>query len=129
MTMILRRMAVLSAIFSLMLPVTANAWKVGERGDAGSIFLHVEPIEGVYVNNWWGTAVGSADDGDVKVYISGEGKTVDFDGILSLNCESADGHFWKTASNFETPVKQNEMGEILPKKVLQNARKFFCKKN
>lgn len=122
-----RLIVALGAICCLIAATPANAWKVGERGDAGSVFLHDQPLEGVYGNNWWGTAVSSADTGQINVYIHGEGKTVEFDGIVSLNCESASGYYWKTASNFETPVKKAEMREILPKKVLQNARKLFCK--
>ncbi len=123
------QVAMLGAISCLVLTIPANAWIVGERGEANSVFLYDEPIEGVYQNNWWGTAVSSGETGQINVYIQGEGKTVDFDGILSLNCENPSGYFWKTASNFETPVKKKKIMEILPHTVLQNARTLFCRQN
>jgi len=123
------RIAMLGVISCLIALTPANAWTVGERGEAGSVFLYDQPIEGVYQNNWWGTAVSSGETGQINVYIHGEGKTVDFDGILSLNCENSSGYFWKTASNFETPVMKKDVIEILPNIILQNARKLFCKRN
>jgi len=123
------RIAMLGTIGCLFLPITVNAFTVGERGEANSVFLYDEPIEGVYGNNWWGTAISSGETGQINVYIHGEGKTVDFDGILSVNCESPSGFFWKTASNFGTPVKKTDMIEIIPNTVLENARKLFCRQN
>ena len=123
------RIAMLGAISCVILPAAASAWIVGERGEVNSVFLYDQPIEGVYGNNWWGTAVSSGETGQINIYIHGEGKAVDFDGILSLSCENPSGYFWKTASNFETPVKKKEMIEILPNIVLQSARTLFCEKN
>lgn len=123
MTFYTRWITGLSAICCLMLPVSASGWTVGERGGEGSVFLYDQPVEGVYGNNWWGKSVSSGASGQIDVYITGEGKTADFVGVVSLNCDNVSGHNWKTASNFGTPVNVND---IVPLGVVVNARKFFC---
>ncbi len=57
-------------------------YKQGGLYEDGSVFLYREPVE-IYWNDWTGIKL----LGD-KAYISGQGKTVQFDGVVSLNCQS-----------------------------------------
>lgn len=107
------------------LPAPSTAWTVGEPGDDGSIFLHDQPVEGIYGNTWWGKTVNSGAARHIDVQILGEGKTVDFEGTLSLNCANAAGTEWKTDVNFS--ASPAEIYDLVPGQVLRNAHMIFCR--
>lgn len=105
--------------------------RVGSRGSEG-IFLFEEPIEQAgYFNEWWAHEVSSESEieqlGQVEVSIRGDGKTVDFTGLLSMNCENGK-NFWRGTQNFNTPLDEEEVNETVPKQVIRNVYKLFCRR-
>ncbi len=117
------RIAVFSTFICLLMPVAAFAWTPGEPDGEGGVFLFEEKVEGVYGNNWWGKSLGPIPDRFIEIKVTAEGKTAEFEGVLSLDCRMASGHQWKAASNFRGSVNADE---IVPHDVPVNARKFFC---
>lgn len=92
----------------------------------GRKFLYREMIESVYWNDWSGSIVSNQETGQVDIYISGKGKTSNFSGVLSINCESKSGYYWKTASNFSKPLSAADIKEQVPIEIISRAKKLFC---
>lgn len=97
----------------------------GSKTDEARVFLYRSPIE-IYWDDWSGVAVSSRKASQVDVYIRGEGKTVDFDGVVSINCDSGSGFFWKTASNFGEPLDERGINESVPLIAVAHAKEIFC---
>lgn len=98
-------------------------YKRGDRYENGEVFLYREPVE-IYRNDWTGIRV-SKD----RVRISGQGKTVDFKGFLSLNCRGASGYSWITASNKlgqGNITTDAQISKIVPAQVTLAASEEFC---
>lgn len=101
--------------------------KVGQvyRGD---VFLYEEPIE-MYWNNWWAHPLSSDSQrkmlGQAELTITGEGKTVDFVGTLSMNCENGK-YSWRGTENFQQRLNGREVVELVPRQVIKNVHKLFC---
>ena len=109
----------LICFLSLSIASISFAYEPGEAYGQGK-FLYSEPVEGIYSNNWHGVALNDG-NGQAVVYINGEGKTVDFYGILSVNCENSNS-YWISAKNFEV-----EDSSVVPQKVVMGAAFLFCK--
>lgn len=101
--------------------------KVGQPYNGG-VFLYEEPVE-IYWNDWWAHPLKSRADvkeyGQAEPTITGEGKTVDFVGLLSINCENGK-HTWRGTQNFDRTLGEQETDEIVPPQVIKNAHKLFC---
>ena len=108
----------------VLLNFSANAYEQGEKFEDGMIFLYREKVE-IYWNDWVGKALNHS-----KVYISGEGKTATFDGVIELNCDSSSGYSWITAStgydNINT--KESDLKNIVPIQVVSAVFEEFCSK-
>ena len=90
------------------------------------VFLHEQPIE-IYWNSWDGLQL-SADAGQVDVHIRGEGKTVSFDGILSLHCDPGGGSYWIVAGNAGVALSTNDdIAYHVPGEVPARAREALCR--
>ena len=100
---------------------TYSAPKVGTAINGG-VFLHREPVE-MYWDDW--VAYPMMDrkdlpsDGQAVLAITGEGKSVNFNGILSINCVNGQ-NYWE-AANADAP------DEHIPVAVKNNAVSLFCK--
>ncbi len=97
----------------------------------GGIYLYEQIIER-YRNEWVAYTKLAANklpaNAEAAIQIKGEGKTVDFSGIVIINCANG-RHVWKSASNFGTVLKLPvEIQELVPPQVIQNATRLFCKK-
>jgi hypothetical protein len=99
---------------------------VGSKTDRGRTFLLREPVE-MYWNDWSGVRVSDDGAGQVDVYIAGEGKTVVFDGVVSLNCESETEYYWRIAGDSGQALSEEEVDAKVPPRVIVNARAIFCK--
>jgi hypothetical protein len=88
--------------------------------------LYKQELEGVYFNSWTGMKVSGSPGNQVDVHVLGEGKSVDFNGILSINCSSGSGYFWKTASNFHESLSEVQITEIVPIEVVAKSNATFC---
>ena len=87
------------------------------------VYLYKEPIE-MYWNDWKGKRLQRND-----IYISGQGKTSDFHGIVHLNCDSGSGYSWVTASNFNNNcLTEADFNDIVPIQALSVAFQKFCPK-
>lgn len=98
-------------------------YKRGDRYENGEVFLYREPVE-IYWNDWTGIRV-SKD----RVRISAQGKTVDFKGVLSLNCRGASGYSWITANNKfgqGNITTDAQISKIVPVQVTLAASEEFC---
>ncbi len=98
--------------------------KLGDIQADGSVHLYREPVE-IYWNDWRGQRLPGN-----KVHISSEGKTVQFDGILELNCDSRTGHSWHAASNGYSyngrSMTEAQIKETVPNRVMIAAYAVFC---
>jgi hypothetical protein len=84
-----------------------NRWSNSETPGAGfgSTIIRVEP----------------------ELYIHGEGKTVSFDGVVFLECDTDLDPIWKTASVWDAqPADLVMIAETVPAEVMDNARTVFC---
>lgn len=110
--------------------VAAQEPKLGDKNFDGRTFIFYQPVE-IYGNNWSGIRVNDPASDQANVYIKGEGKTVDFDGVMSINCDSASGYFWLTGSFWggETPATEQLYNENIPTEVIAGARQLFCGKS
>lgn len=93
----------------------------------GRAFLHREFIDRRFFNDWSGIKVSGNHSSQVFVHVSGEGKTVGFHGILSINCNSGSGYYWETAANYKRALTEADLNEIVPLSVIANAKHIFCK--
>lgn len=104
--------------------------RFGESTRDDGIFLYEEKVE-IYWNDWWAHPLQSRKTrdkyGHADLTITGEGKTVDFRGIISMNCENGKFH-WVTASNFGKSIEgDSNISMIVPKQVTKNIYKLFCR--
>lgn len=102
--------------------------KVGSSVDGG-IFLYREAVEG-YWDDWIAFPLMPKSNipttGQARATITGEGKTANFIGNLSINCENGK-HFWESAeSDSEILTIDDQADEIVPSSVIGNAIKLFC---
>jgi hypothetical protein len=117
-------------VFALLVAVSYAATPPGTPY-RGGIYLYEQIIER-YRNEWVAyTTMAAAKlptKAEASIQIKGEGKTVEFSGIVIINCANG-RHVWKSASNFGTALKQpGEIQELVPPQVMQNAAQLFCKK-
>lgn len=85
-------------------------------------FLYEEKVE-IYWNEWSGLAINdSAETSQAEILIRASGKTADFYGILSINCNNAKS-FWISAVNYGKPV---EASQVVPQEVMMKASVSFC---
>ncbi len=94
-------------------------------------FVHREEIEGPYINEWYAQPLTSTDATNKRaltVLILGEGKTVEFSGILSFKC---DGGYksWRSVQNFyQTITDESEIMKIVPEAVYHTTCRMFYHK-
>ena len=101
--------------------------QVGMVTSDGHVFLYREPFEQFW-NDWTGMRVNNPESKGADVYIQGEGKTVNFNGVLSLNCPQGWGHFWLSGAFWggQQPATREFLNENIPQEVVTQARRFFC---
>ncbi len=115
-----------SAIFLTNLNAERDTYSIPKVGTTinGGIFLHRESVE-MYWDDWVAYPMLDRKDlpsnGQVTLAINGEGKSVNFNGILSINCENGQ-NYWE-AANADAPE------EHIPVAVNNNAVSLFCKGN
>ena len=113
----------LMLLLSATAAIGGSSPKTGTPVAEGGLFLYREPIE-IYWNDWRGVLVTRPFTNQAEVAIIGEGKTVDFASILSINCVNGK-NFWRTeALDFEDKIQK----PVIPKPVIQNAVKLFCRR-
>ncbi len=103
--------------------------KIGSSHNNGQ-FLYEEKVE-LYWNDWSGHPLTSWKEIEkyhqAEITIRGEGKTVDFSGILSMNCKNG-RHYWVTASNFGGQISSvDKIEKLVPEQVIKNVYKLYCK--
>ena len=96
-------------------------------GQADRVLLLKQELEGGYSDDWSGGLVSSGQGDQVEVHIQREGKSGDFDGILSINCTSQSGYYWKTASDYSHALSEAELAETVPIEVISKAKSTFCR--
>jgi hypothetical protein len=115
--------AVLASVL-MMSPAMADL-EVGDRDPGGGLFLHYEQVE-QFGNTWRGVRVNN-NPVEPELYIHGEGKTVSFDGVVFLECDTDLDPIWKTASVWDAqPADLVMIAETVPAEVMDNARRVFC---
>jgi hypothetical protein len=98
----------------------------------GGIFLYEQPIEGVYTNDWWAHPLKSMEEiretGSAELTITGEGKTVEFIGTLSMDC-SGRHQRWRGVQNFYDSIRGDDerITELVPNQVIRNVYRLFCR--
>src|SRR5688500_14522248 len=89
---------------------------------AEKVHLYRMPVE-IYWNDYFGQVLEPGPS--PTVWITGEGKTAGFDGIVSLNCENG-LYSWKTFEGFWHGWGGEEGDPPLPTQVMTVAFKKFC---
>lgn len=102
----------------------------GESSRDDGMFLYEEKIE-MYWNEWWAHPLGSKKTikkyGQAEITIMGEGKTVDFSGIISMNCSNGK-YYWRSVSNFGDAITDDiEIKRLVPDQIRKNIYKLFCR--
>lgn len=90
----------------------------------GGTFLYEDPIEGVYSNFW--TAYPIRSGSSPELTIRGEGKTVEFSGVIQLNCENGK-YFWHSGNLFQEPLSTQEIGDLVPEQAVRAMVRIFCR--
>jgi len=62
-----------------------------------------EPLEGVYSQDWAGRVIGADPASGVLVYLRGSGKSGDFHGVLSVDCETPSRSAWVAQGGYLAP--------------------------
>ena len=87
--------------------------------------LFRQPVE-LYWNDWFGTLI-RKDEGETIVLVESEGKTSEFNGILSHNCSASDKYFWKSASDYGNAIDLSVDDAVnIPKEVVNKVFEDFC---
>jgi hypothetical protein len=104
-----------------------TAASADDPNSTSAVLIYEEKVE-IYFNLWSGIRVNDASADQATVYIKGEGKTVDFDGVMSINCEAMSGYSWITGAFWsgETPATEALYQENIPSEVISGARELFC---
>lgn len=94
-------------------------------------FVHREEIGGPYINEWYAQPLTSTDVSGgrgLTVLILGEGKTVEFSGILNFKCDG--GHKnWRSVQNFyQTITDESEIKALVPEAVFHTTCRLFYHK-
>ena len=105
--------------------LTAGETRAGEPVETRGVFLFREPVERAgYFNEWWAYPIDlrepHLDRASSDVMIIGEGKTVEFRGVLRLGDGTAEPA-WQSAGNFEEGVPADELERLVPRQVVDNA--------
>lgn len=112
--------------------VEARVEELSERVGStyrGGVFLLEEPVEGIYYNEWWAHPISSDEEiskfNQAEMTIRGEGKTIDFAGVLSMNCTNG-RYLWMGTHNFIDPISEEKTKRLVPLQVTRNAYRLFC---
>lgn len=102
----------------------------GEAVDGG-VFLYREPVER-YWNDWVAYPLMARERlptaGQAELSVRGQGKTADFNGTLSINCENGK-HYWKGAENLGNALTEDAaLEEAVPAQAIASAARLFCRK-
>ena len=124
------KIAVTALTLALLASTTASSWDVGESLDGGT-FIYDEPLEGVYSNGWTAYLLMSKEaleaGGQARLTIIGEGKSVEFIGNVSINCENG-AYSWQSGNNFsDILATEEDIKNVVPQQAIKNAVKLFCK--
>ena len=112
-------------MFAAATAAAAAAPSPGHLDKQGRYFLFREPVE-MYWNDWTGMPLNRGTAGQIDVHILGEGKSQEFDGVVSLNCTTGSGFFWKEASVWGKSASESDIAGAVPLVVISNARNLFC---
>ena len=98
----------------------------------GGIYLYNEPVEADYTNDWVAFPLMEPrkfpTTGQADATIRGEGKSVDFIGNISINCENGK-HSWQSGGNFIDFLTSSEaVDEVVPEIVIRKTINLLCKR-
>lgn len=62
--------------------------------------FYTEPLGGVYVQDWYGEIIGPDRVRGVLVFVRGDGKSGDFFGVLSVDCDVAARSEWVSEGGY-----------------------------
>lgn len=108
--------------------ISANTPKLGDMVDGG-VFLYREDVE-IFWNDWIAYPLTERSNlptpSQLNMTIIGEGKTVDFIGNVSINCNNG-RYFWRSAVNWKTYVTDEEiLAETIPEEVILGSISLLC---
>lgn len=73
--------------------VCVTVWPAASVAQTLDLFF-VEELGGVYTQDWSGRVIGADSAGDVLVFVRGDGKSGDFYGVLSVDCDMPTQSAW-----------------------------------
>lgn len=62
--------------------------------------FYFEPLEGVYSQTWSGRVIGPDPASGILVFLRGDGKSGDFWGVLSIDCDRPEWSTWQAVGGF-----------------------------
>ena len=81
--------------------------------------IHTEELGGVYTQDWYTQRLASRNTRDVHLYIVGDGKSGDFHGVLSVDCDTPTFSRWLSTGGVVP-------SDSLPVEAIKAAREFAC---
>ena len=82
--------------------------------------VYAEQLEGVYGQNWFAQVLGDRTGSGVEVYVVGDGKTGDFFGIISVDCQTPRYSRWLATGGY-VPDHQ------IPSEAILRIRNLACR--
>ena len=81
--------------------------------------VYHQPLEGVYSQNWSAQVLGNHQGTGVAVYVVGDGKTGDFFGVISVDCQTPRYSSWLATGGFISATD-------VPRQAIQGIRRLAC---
>ncbi|MEO9865059.1 MAG: hypothetical protein ABJO29_10155 [Yoonia sp.] len=89
--------------------------------DAANALSHVfeEELGGVYSQGWYAQTVENRNGSGTNLYVVGDGKSGDFHGILSVDCDTPQYSKWLATGGIVSP-------DAIPSEAVIGFRKIAC---
>ena len=100
--------------------LAAGVWTEGAIAhEAKPRLLHEEHVGGVYSQQWYGQTLAPRDGFAADVYVVGDGKLGDFQGVLAVHCAVPSHSVWLATGGYLTT-------DDVPSEAIVGLRRMVC---
>ncbi len=82
--------------------------------------VYNQPLEGVYSQGWFAQVLGNREGNGIEVYVIGSGKSGDFYGVISVDCQTPRFSRWLATGGY-IPFDR------LPREAIGGIRRAACR--